>query len=115
MKFRISGLIAFAFALASQSGAATPNLTTLVSFCLLPNCVDGLSPEAALIADANGNLFGTTGAGGAMVFEGGEAAARCPRSSRPPPAMPPLPPPWPASARWALVPMARGLARGRWA
>jgi hypothetical protein len=42
--------------------ASTP--TTLVSFCSLPNCADGRSPEGGLIADANGNLFGTTGSGG---------------------------------------------------
>jgi uncharacterized repeat protein (TIGR03803 family) len=75
MKFRISGLIAIAiaFALAGQSRAATPNLTTLVSFCSLPNCADGAGPQAGLIADANGNLFGTTEGGGASgggtVFE----------------------------------------------
>ena len=75
MKFRISGLIAiaFAYALASQSRAATPNLTTLVSFCSLPDCADGEGPVAGLIADANGNLFGTTAGGGAhgggTVFE----------------------------------------------
>jgi uncharacterized repeat protein (TIGR03803 family) len=37
----------------------------LVSFCALPNCADGESPAASLIADANGNLFGTTAFGGA--------------------------------------------------
>jgi hypothetical protein len=39
-----------------QSRAA--NLTTLVSFCSLPNCADGREPLAALIADAKGNLCG---------------------------------------------------------
>jgi hypothetical protein len=43
--------------------ASTP--TTLVSFCSLRNCADGYEPQAGLIADANGNLFGTTSAGGA--------------------------------------------------
>jgi uncharacterized repeat protein (TIGR03803 family) len=43
--------------------ASTP--TTLVSFCSLPNCVDGRGPFAGLIADAKGNLFGTTTFGGA--------------------------------------------------
>jgi hypothetical protein len=51
--------------------ASTP--TTLVSFCSLPNCADGANPVAGLIADANGNLFGTTEEGGASgggtVFE----------------------------------------------
>jgi uncharacterized repeat protein (TIGR03803 family) len=44
--------------------ASTP--TTLVSFCALVDCADGRSPEAGLIADAEGNLFGTTSAGGAF-------------------------------------------------
>ena len=50
-----------------MSGTAT--LTTLVSF----NGTDGSGPEAGLIADANGDLFGTTSGGGASqegtVFE----------------------------------------------
>jgi uncharacterized repeat protein (TIGR03803 family) len=52
--------------------ASTP--TTLVNFCSLPNCADGANPEGAgVIADDKGNLFGTTGFGGAngngTVFE----------------------------------------------
>ena len=39
--------------------------TTLVSFCLLANCADGNGPSG-LIADAKGNLFGTTILGGAF-------------------------------------------------
>ena len=49
-----------------QSRAAS--LTTLVSFCSLFSCVDGANPRGGLIADANGNLFGTTVAGGADGF-----------------------------------------------
>jgi uncharacterized repeat protein (TIGR03803 family) len=41
------------------------DLTTLVSFCALANCADGAAPAASLIADADGNLFGTTSSGGA--------------------------------------------------
>ncbi len=49
------------------------NLTTLYSFCSLPNCPDGL-PEsdgldaqgASIIQGNDGNLYGTTGAGGAI-------------------------------------------------
>jgi hypothetical protein len=48
--------------------ASTP--TTLVSFCLLSNCADGYGPMAGLIADANGNLFGTTYVGGAFAGRG---------------------------------------------
>jgi uncharacterized repeat protein (TIGR03803 family) len=55
----------------SQSRAA--NLTTLVGFGLLPSFADGADPWASLIADANGNLLGTTSEGGAYgggtVFE----------------------------------------------
>jgi uncharacterized repeat protein (TIGR03803 family) len=44
-------------------------LTTLVSF----NDANGAFPDGSLIADANGDLFGTTGEGGAnddgAVFE----------------------------------------------
>jgi uncharacterized repeat protein (TIGR03803 family) len=47
----------------------TANLTTLVSF----NDTDGADPAGSLIADANGDLFGTTSGGGAngdgTVFE----------------------------------------------
>lgn len=49
-----------------QSRAA--NLTALVSFCAQPNCADGRLPVAGLIADANGNLFGTTERGGTNDF-----------------------------------------------
>jgi uncharacterized repeat protein (TIGR03803 family) len=45
----------------------TPNgkLTTLYSFCSLPNCADGSGPEASLIQASNGNFYGTTPEGGA--------------------------------------------------
>lgn len=38
-------------------------LTTLYNFCTLPNCSDGLFPSGALVQAANGNFYGTTGAG----------------------------------------------------
>ena len=44
------------------------NLTTLVSFCALTNCTDGDTPYGGLIADAHGNLFGTTSSGGAYDY-----------------------------------------------
>jgi len=54
-----------AFAITSNapgpSHAATPSLTTLVNF----NGTNGWWPVAGLIADASGNLFGTTFYGGA--------------------------------------------------
>jgi uncharacterized repeat protein (TIGR03803 family) len=47
--------------------------TVLYSFCSKPSCSDGRDPEAGLIADSSGNLYGTTAAGGAssdgVVFE----------------------------------------------
>jgi uncharacterized repeat protein (TIGR03803 family) len=38
--------------------------TVLYSFCSLSGCADGRYPEAGLIIDAAGNLYGTTSAGG---------------------------------------------------
>jgi hypothetical protein len=46
-------------------------LTTLYSFCSLPNCADGKSPDESLIQGSDGNLYGTTseiGAGDGTVF-----------------------------------------------
>jgi uncharacterized repeat protein (TIGR03803 family) len=61
----------FEIAKTDHGYASTP--TVLVSFCSLPNCTDGRLPEAPVIADAKGNLFGTTLFGGAndqgTVFE----------------------------------------------
>src|SRR5271155_4649881 len=56
----------------SRAGSASAP-QALVSFCALANCADGSIPMAGLIADAHGNLFGTTYGGGAYgrgtVFE----------------------------------------------
>jgi hypothetical protein len=46
-------------------------LTTLISF----NGTDGEEPEGSLIEDANGDLFGTTSAGGANVEPAGRWTA----------------------------------------
>jgi uncharacterized repeat protein (TIGR03803 family) len=43
--------------------AATENV--LYSFCTASNCTNGLDPNAGLIFDAAGNLYGTTAEGGA--------------------------------------------------
>jgi uncharacterized repeat protein (TIGR03803 family) len=40
-------------------------LTTLYSFCSQPNCTDGSSYPGTLLQATNGNLYGTTGEGGA--------------------------------------------------
>jgi uncharacterized repeat protein (TIGR03803 family) len=73
MKLRICGLLAIAAFAAAPGQSRAHNLTTLVSFCALANCADGDLPSGRLIADAEGNLFGTTTDGGAhglgTVFE----------------------------------------------
>jgi hypothetical protein len=62
-------------------------------FCSLPpGCADGAVPEAGLIRDATGNLYGTTNSGGAnnsgtVFFElvpnkAGTAPGLSPRSGR---------------------------------
>lgn len=43
----------------------TGELATLYTFCSLPNCEDGSIPKAPLIQASDGNLYGTTSAGGA--------------------------------------------------
>jgi uncharacterized repeat protein (TIGR03803 family) len=59
------------FSTVCTSYASTPTL--LYSFCAQPSCTDGEQPRAGLIADAKGNLFGTTEFGGTndggTVFE----------------------------------------------
>ena len=53
--------------------ASAASLKTLYSFCAKTNCADGEDPEAPLIADSQGKLYGTTQSGGAfghgVVFE----------------------------------------------
>ncbi len=39
--------------------------TVLYSFCSQPGCTDEASPYAGLVMDGQGNLYGTTGWGGA--------------------------------------------------
>jgi uncharacterized repeat protein (TIGR03803 family) len=39
-------------------------LTTLHSFCSQPGCPDGKNPDPGLVAGSDGNLYGTTDAGG---------------------------------------------------
>ncbi len=46
-------------------------LKTLYSFCALSNCSDGMDPGTALVQASNGNLYGTTSAGGSTLCAGG--------------------------------------------
>ena len=43
----------------------TGHETVLYSFCSGPNCTDGAAPQAVVIQDAAGNVYGTTSIGGA--------------------------------------------------
>jgi hypothetical protein len=52
------------FEIANSGGVYASSPTTLVSF----DSTTGAVPEAGLIADANGNLFGTTNVGGAYGY-----------------------------------------------
>ena len=104
-KFRIisgHGLATAALALglgalcAIPAHAADTKLTTPHSFCAQSNpptsCTDGQNPVAGLVADAAGNLFGTTQSGGVYgqgtVFElakSGTLTTLCQASSKIPP------------------------------
>jgi uncharacterized repeat protein (TIGR03803 family) len=42
--------------------------TDLYDFCPVAGCADGANPEAGLVADASGNLYGTTVYGGASGY-----------------------------------------------
>jgi uncharacterized repeat protein (TIGR03803 family) len=57
------GCLVFEIAKTASGYASTP--TTLISFCAQPGCADCATPVAGVIADDNGNLFGTTARGGA--------------------------------------------------
>jgi uncharacterized repeat protein (TIGR03803 family) len=58
------------FEVAKTAGGYASTPTLLHSFCSLANCADGSMPQGGLIADANGNLFGTTAFG---TTSGGES------------------------------------------
>jgi uncharacterized repeat protein (TIGR03803 family) len=66
--FLIAGAVA-----ANPVSARSYKYRVLYSFCKQANCADGEEPVATLLMDQAGNLYGTTGAGGAQndgtVFE----------------------------------------------
>lgn len=43
-------------------------LTTLYTFCSKTDCADGAAPDAGLVQDSSGNLYGTTVAGGSHFY-----------------------------------------------
>jgi hypothetical protein len=63
---RAAGLFALAFLAAALPPRPAPaaTMTTLYDFCAQPNCADRSAPEAAVIADADGNPYGVTSSGG---------------------------------------------------
>ncbi|HWA88643.1 MAG TPA: choice-of-anchor tandem repeat GloVer-containing protein [Rhizomicrobium sp.] len=68
MRFALFAAIAVALA-GTSAQAATE--TVLHSFCRLQQCGDGDSPQASLVGDADGNLYGTSQGGardGGIVF-----------------------------------------------
>jgi uncharacterized repeat protein (TIGR03803 family) len=57
-----------AFKLASVAGKAKRKESVLYSFCSQKDCDDGQHPEAPLLLDAKGDLFGTAAVGGGYGF-----------------------------------------------
>jgi uncharacterized repeat protein (TIGR03803 family) len=66
-----AALIVAASALLAPAPASAHGLKVLYSFCALANCADGSSPQAALIEDAAGNLYGTATGGDGAYGDGG--------------------------------------------
>jgi uncharacterized repeat protein (TIGR03803 family) len=52
------------------SGAHHASLHVLHSFCSSSGCADGASPDASLIVDTSGTVYGTTPYGGDSFGEG---------------------------------------------
>ncbi|HEX4294475.1 MAG TPA: hypothetical protein VHZ29_10095 [Rhizomicrobium sp.] len=72
--FRVFSVIGFLLAASAAPATADPVVKTLYAFCPrgYPDCPDGAKPQASLVRDAAGNIFGTTMDGGkstGTVFE----------------------------------------------
>jgi uncharacterized repeat protein (TIGR03803 family) len=63
--FVIVGGVAAMSGLALSGAADAKGFEVLYRFCSQQNCTDGLWPYAGVLEDKQGNLYGTTGAGGA--------------------------------------------------
>ena len=59
----------------TNAAGLTPrgNETVLYTFCAQYNCTDGEEPFSALVFDRQGNLYGTTVAGGAYDDDRGQS------------------------------------------
>jgi uncharacterized repeat protein (TIGR03803 family) len=58
------------YALSPAPGSRNWDYRVLYNFCSEPNCLDGDGPNANLIVDVNGNLYGTTSGGGVLSNDG---------------------------------------------
>ena len=68
LRFIATAVVCFAAILVAfwpQAAHAQYTDTTIYSFCVLSGCADGANPGGALVADPQGNLYGTTLVGGA--------------------------------------------------
>jgi uncharacterized repeat protein (TIGR03803 family) len=73
MNIRLALVTALALSVfAACHGASARQFHVLYSFCAKPNCGDGQSPQSGLVADSQGNLYGTTtpsGVSAGLVYE----------------------------------------------
>jgi hypothetical protein len=65
MTIRLALAVTLLFFAACQNASAS-QFRVLHSFCAQTNCTDGGDPESGLIADSDGNLYGTATRGGTM-------------------------------------------------
>jgi uncharacterized repeat protein (TIGR03803 family) len=64
----VATALAIAAGLAPWRAASADKLTPLYTFCLSASCTDGEGPQAGLLRDKSGNLYGTTEDGGAHAY-----------------------------------------------